>query len=136
MYQLQQAGNITNNILAIYTGFQNGNSSILHFGSWDQKGMAPNAEIRFYQCFDDKNFWIQANHFEFDYDVFLTGETRYLDINPHLPYIYMPNQDFSNFVNHANKRLVSMNILCDYNAGTCYFHNRCENIAGVSDKPL
>jgi len=91
--------------LAIYTGFNSGNSSILEFGSWDVKGMAPSSEIRFFRCVDNKNLWIKANSFMFDYDTFISAEDRYLDINPHLPYIYLPNNDFSTFVNHANLKL-------------------------------
>jgi hypothetical protein len=80
--------------LAIYTGFTTGNSSILEFGSWDPKGMAPASEIRFFRCLNNLNFWIKANSFSFDYDTFIAASDRYLDINPHLPYIYIPNNDF------------------------------------------
>ena len=60
-----------------------------------------------------KNFYIGANHF-------IYGQVRYLEINPNLPYLYIPDDDFISF----QSLMVKMypDIICSYKLNVCYWN--------------
>jgi hypothetical protein len=107
------------------------NSSNIKFGSWDQQAMVSYGELRMFRCQDlnawrvaGRNFYIGVNHF-------IRGQVRYLEINPNLPYLYIPDEDFISF----QSLMVKMypDIICSFKLNVCYWDKSCSEVKTKSN---
>ena len=89
---------ITHNIFAIDIRAE-GNSTI-KFGGWDpinvQKDTSKYSKgMRMFKTIDLANWNLRATNFYLGYDEFeQAGSARVVNLNPHLPYIYIPDDDW------------------------------------------
>lgn len=83
---------------------------------------------------DLANWSLRATNFFLGYDEFeQAGNARVVDLNPHLPYIYVPDQDWQ----IISERLQDIyhDIRCEFDENVCKFQKRCSMIPHV-DIPL
>jgi hypothetical protein len=55
------------------------------------------------------------------------GETRKLDINTHLPFVFLPDKDWVTFSELMKKNYPD--IICIQEVNVCYFQKRCSEIS-------
>lgn len=100
------------------------NSSNVKFGSWDAEAIVGGNELQLFKCQDLTAWRVKAKNFDIGSDAFIAGTTRYLEINPHLPYLYLPDEDWTKFEEIITKTYED--ILCSYRLNVCYWNMPCE----------
>jgi hypothetical protein len=79
---------------------KNAESSSIKFGSWDQQAIKDDGDIdiTMFKTIDEKAWMISGTSFMIgDVPFVPAGETRKLDINTHLPFVFMPDKDWITF---------------------------------------
>lgn len=100
------------------------NSSNVKFGSWDAEAIVGGHELQVFKCQDLTAWRVGAKNFAIGSDAFIPGATRYLEMNPHLPYLYLPDEDWTKFEEIMTKTY--KDILCSYRLNVCYWNTPCE----------
>ena len=101
MYQLKQQQIITHNIVSIYQSNVPGNSSFVKFGGWDPEAIiGKNESLIYFTKTNTTNTW----NFEVDEIHFDGTKAQYLywiyvNLNPSLPYMYIPDDHYNTTVN-------------------------------------
>ena len=75
----------------------NGNSSSIKFGSWDQTGLSPGNSLSMFRTSLPGYWSIMADDYSIGGSKFLTNSDRHLVYSPHMPYLYMPATDWTAF---------------------------------------
>ena len=70
--------------------------------------------VRFYQLEVNSLIWKMPQ------------KTRYMLIEPQLPYLYIPGPDFLDWMGNLAK--LYPNVHCNFNKGTCMFLESCETV--------
>jgi hypothetical protein len=85
-------------IVSIWTDFAPGNSSLIKFGSWDTHGVAKDSDLTVIRSTTQYswNFKIKTATFSGE-SLIPQGESRVVNFDPQLPYIYIPEKDFEIF---------------------------------------
>ena len=60
----------------------------------------------------------------------MTGVGKYIELNPHLPFIYLPEADWSHFAYTMNDKLLNQAIDCSYPGNYCRFDYSCDRARG------
>jgi hypothetical protein len=86
----------------INSNIKDGNSSVVKFGSWDPTALAPGTELNVIRTTNSRNWVVAASEFKLAGITLLTGIDKDIDISPHLPYLYMPDAEWSHFAYNMN----------------------------------
>ena len=70
---------------------QNGNSSHIKFGSWDESGKRPGSNFKAFRTKTPYRWSVLADDYSVAGAKFLTNQDRELQFSPHLPYMYIPS---------------------------------------------
>lgn len=73
---------------------------------------------------DTKSWNLQATNFYVGFDQHKIN--RVINFNPHLPYIYIPNEDWN--IIAARVQEVYHGVRCEYDENVCKFNKRCSMI--------
>jgi len=130
MVQLQQTGKISNNVVAFYTRMEDGNSSHIKFGGWDQSAIAEGGSLVMVRTRDVNSFQLNAHQFYIGEELFL-DKIRAIDIDPMLPYIYMPDLDYVKIQEKLQEIYYGQGIKCDYTMNYCRFSKPCSDVNAV-----
>jgi hypothetical protein len=79
---------------------KNAESSSIKFGSWDQQACLDTGsdDIKMFKTIDEKSWLIEGSAFKIgDVPFIPAGSTRKLDMNTHLPFVFMPDADWVTF---------------------------------------
>ena len=104
----------------------NGNSSSIKFGSWDQAGMAPGSSLTMFRTSNLDQWALNADDYSIDGTKFLVGIDKKIVFSPHLPYLYMPSQDWVAFAAALAKAYPDVH--CVYDENRCSFQTSCSQI--------
>jgi len=61
-------------------------------------------------------------------DIIMFTDGQYADLDPYLPYIYTPDNDWISIVEHYADMYKSQNLLCEYNDNYCKFNKKCSDV--------
>jgi hypothetical protein len=86
----------------INSNVKDGNSSVVKFGSWDPSALAPGASLTTLRTNDAKNWVLKSSEIKLNGVSFLSGVDKEVEISPHLPYLYMPDAEWSHFAYAMN----------------------------------
>ena len=87
----------------INTNLIDGNSSVVKFGSWDPSALAQGAHLTTLRTRNAKNWVLKSQEIKLNGVSFLSGVDKDIDISPHLPYLYMPDGEWSHFAYTLNE---------------------------------
>jgi hypothetical protein len=76
---------------------------------------------------DLNSFQLNANQFHLGDTLFL-NKNRAIDIDPQLPYIYMPDLDFIKIQEKLQELYYGQDIICDYTTNFCKFNKPCSDV--------
>ena len=84
---------------------------------WDLNALEAGSQLTVLKTQDEKSWTLTASKFMYNNTSLLNNEVeKNIDINPHLPYLYIPNADFTHFGLTLNNMYAgtSYPIDCDY----------------------
>ena len=113
-------------VVSLWTEFSEGNSSIIKLGSWDEHGVEDGKELSIIRT-PTKYSWlfkIKSSTYS-GKDIIPEGQSRLVNFDPQLPYIYIPQPDFRNFMSIVSSMFPDQVICKDTH---CYFVNRCAHV--------
>ena len=118
-----------------------GNHSVIKFGGWDLNALEAGSQLTVLKTQDEKSWTLTASKFMYGDESLLKNEVeKNIDINPHLPYLYIPNADFTHFGLTLNNMYFGTNypIDCDYAGNYCRWNQHCDDLinAGVEKELL
>lgn len=99
MYKLKKDGRISHNVAAIYTDLdpKAGGTPmmVVKFGGWDSFALGPNEKLNVHRTSINTQWtWRTIDHKYFgNTPVSLNVGEKFIQINPSVPYIYMPPHD-------------------------------------------
>jgi hypothetical protein len=102
-----------------------GNSSNIKFGGWDQSAIAPGHYLKMFRTFSPQQWDLKADNFLLGGTSFLMA-SRVISIDPHIPYLYIPNNDWIDFANTMEKHYGKL--YCQFSKNKCYFDTACANV--------
>ena len=96
MYNLKAQGFIDHNTISFFIKSNSATGSIIKFGSYDLTGIMNGQTLQVYETVDRTRWAINGNNILAN-DHVVTLNEREFSFNMHLPYIYIPSDDFKNF---------------------------------------
>ena len=97
--------------------------SSIKFGGWDQHATLDNgasSEITMFKTIDMKSWSLKGTQMLINNTPFVTkGETRVFDFNTHLPFLYLPDDDWLKYSELIKKQYPDL--LCSQLQNVCYF---------------
>jgi hypothetical protein len=119
----------------INSNLNDGNSSVVKFGSWDPSALASGQELNMIRTTSSRSWSVAASEFRLNGVNFLTGIEKEIDISPHLPYLYMPDAEWSQYAYHLND-LFGAQVDCAWSGNYCRFKGACQTYLGQHYLPL
>lgn len=115
---MKNQGKIDHLIFGLYIREEYGNSSNIKFGGWDPSALQPGASLITFRTYSPQHWDLKADNFMIDGKAFLS-DVRIISIDPHIPYLYIPNNDWNDFAREMS--LIYADIVCEFSANRCYF---------------
>jgi hypothetical protein len=109
----------------MYLRTESGNSSNIKFGGWDPAALAPGADLKMFRT-------VSTSHWDLKSDDFLMGgkpflqDVRYISIDPHIPYLYIPTYDWNLFSNAMSENYPDLK--CSSANNRCFWSTSCAQI--------
>jgi hypothetical protein len=102
------------------------NSSVVKFGGWDQSAIQAGDELHMFRTHNLEHWRLTADNFTLGDKPFLDGQMRLLDINSHLPFLYLPEADWLKFAELLEQEYPD--IVCSQLENVCYFRQACSQV--------
>jgi len=142
MYRLKDKGRIDYNILSVYVSEEEGKSSIIKFGGWDQISLKNGTELHMFKAATKSSWHLISDSITFAGKNLLTAEDssfggrtvekkdRFINIDPMVPYVTVPSSDFE----LIKKQLMSLKegVECPSGLNGCKINNKCEEVRDAS----
>jgi hypothetical protein len=119
----------------INSNLNNGNSSVVKFGSWDPSALAPGRPLTMIRTTSARTWALAASEFKLAGVSFLTGIEKEIDISPHLPYLYIPDPEWTQYAWHLNE-LFGSQVDCAWGGNYCRFTGACSTYLGKHSLPI
>ena len=74
-----------------------GNSSVIKFGGWDIGSLTPGNSLQVLRTKNEKSWTLLAGNIMYNKTLVLTGVNKEINLSPHLPYLYIPDSDWTLF---------------------------------------
>jgi|TARA_B110000305_G_C19017333_1_gene437714 hypothetical protein len=84
-------------VVSFYVNLKGGHSSLVKFGSYDQSGIQKNSQMRLFKTASVNTWTLRANSFFVGDKRIEIARDRYVSLEPQLPFLYIPDSDFSKF---------------------------------------
>lgn len=126
MWQLKNHGLIDHMTLMLNSNVEDGDSSVLKFGSWDPSALQSGATLKNFKTKDSTSWTIEADAFYLDGDSFVSGIKKDIDFSPHLPYLYLPNGDWTHFAFRMGEKYPDID--CSYGSNHCRWSKPCSQV--------
>lgn len=123
MYNLKAEGFIDHNTVSFFIKPDSSNGSMIKFGSFDRSGIMDGQNIEVYKTIDKTRWSINGNNIYANNHVVTTSQ-REFSFNMHLPYIYIPDDDFKNFASAMAQ--FHLNIKCSDTLNGCKLETPCD----------
>lgn len=84
-------------VVSFYVRMEAGNSSVIKFGSYDASGIEGEdpKSLRVFHTIATNSWSLRANNFRLGTEMLKHSGYRQVSLEPQLPYLYLPNSDFS-----------------------------------------
>jgi len=126
MYQLKAAGKIDHITFSVFTKQTIGFESSIKFGSMDQEGISMGGAMSIYKTIDLGQWAIKSSNFKANgHDISKKGE-RNMKFSLHLPYVYIPDKDFTELAIALS--LFNLDINCGKTGNYCKFSKPCSDV--------
>lgn len=129
MYQLQKAGLIDHQVIMINSNGDDDEAnpdSYIKFGSWDESALAYDESLYTLKTKDNVSWTIRADKFYLGGEEFVSGNNKDMDFSPHLPYLYLPNGDWTHFAFRMGENFEDID--CSYTGNYCRFLSSCSEV--------
>jgi hypothetical protein len=93
--------------------------SVVKFGDWDQEAIIPGHTLKMFKTNNNSKWSIPAKNVWLNDIVLLQGVGKYIELNPHLPFIYIPTPDWTHYAYELNKALGPSKVDCVYEGNYC-----------------
>lgn len=122
MNRLKANGKIDHNVMSFFVNDQTpGMKSHLKLGNTDTEAYL--GELNLLKTQNLGSWKIKGTYFMYDNVDLSRSDTRSVLIEPSLPYIYIPDNDFKIFAEHLSKKY--KHIICRVNKGYCKINKAC-----------
>lgn len=129
MAQAKAAGVIDHMTFSIYTHPDPGVASMIKFGSYDQSAHLPGAEVVYVKTRSPETWELRGYALVMHYDRVRTGPTpKMVLIEPQLPYIYLPDEDWGGFLDAVARTFEADGVRCT--GEYCFFLKPCSQVDG------
>jgi hypothetical protein len=119
LWQLKDAGHIDHMVVSFYVRMESGNSSVIKFGSYDESGIEPGSRLCVFKTVALNTWSLRANNLKLGVEKLAASGYRQVSMEPQLPYLYMPDADFTQFREKLNKIIGTP--VCSYGDNLCKF---------------
>jgi hypothetical protein len=94
MWQLKNQGMIDHQVVMVNAMNNRGNSSVIKFGGYDMNALkAEVTDLTVLRTKDASSYSLTASVFDYGSNSLLSGVNKNVHLNPHLPYLYVPDAD-------------------------------------------
>lgn len=130
MWQLKNHGLIDHMTLMLNSNVEDGDSSVLKFGSWDKSALKAGETLKNFKTKDSTSWAVTANNFLLDGLSYVSGVIKDIDFSPHLPYLYLPNGDWTHFAFKMGEKYPDID--CSYGNNYCRWSKPCSSVSRKS----
>jgi len=106
-------------VVSFYVRMESGNSSVIKFGSYDESGIEPGSRLCVFKTVALNTWSLRANNLKLGVEKLAASGYRQVSMEPQLPYLYMPDADFTQFREKLNKIIGTP--VCSYGDNLCKF---------------
>ena len=124
MYQLRSTGKIDHNTVSFYIDLRNTIASSIKFGSYDASGIASGASMALYKTADKTRWSVKGQHLKANGHK--VAENREVQFDMQLPYLYIPDDDFTNFA--VSMAIFDTKIKCSSRDNSCKYKTPCSQV--------
>uniref|UniRef100_A0A7S3IVK7 Peptidase A1 domain-containing protein n=1 Tax=Strombidium inclinatum TaxID=197538 RepID=A0A7S3IVK7_9SPIT len=123
LYMLKDQGLVDHLIVSLWVDSSDGNS-LIKFGSWDKHGLKSGSELTVIRTTTQFSYDLRIESATLSgKSIFNDGKARLLNIDPQLPYLYLPSGDFNTYASALKEKFPDQ-VVCDDNS--CKFENNCD----------
>lgn len=123
--QALDVGLIEHQVFSIYTALDLGKQSSIKFGSYDESAIAPGSQIEYVKTKASNSWELPGYALAIHEDMVQTGPTpKVILIEPQLPYMYVPAEDWPGVRRSAIDAFKGDGVLCQ--SQYCFFEKRCD----------
>lgn len=111
-----------------------GNSSVIKFGGYDESALQAGSSLVVLRTKSEKSFTLIAAEFYYGAVNLLSGVAKDIELNPHLPYLYVPDADITHIMYQINAMYPDGSaypIDCDYSNNYCRWSASCDTITAA-----
>lgn len=101
-----------------------GHNSVIKFGSWDETSVK-DGNLKQLKTIDSSEWTLWADQVSLNNEDFLDEKNK-IDLSPHLPYMYVPDDAWSQFAVGIDR--IYDEIDCSWDKGYCRFTTSCANL--------
>lgn len=130
---MKNSGKISHNVIQFTISQTPGNSSVIKFGSWDKFTLAPDTELHMLKTDNLESWNLKGTQVKFGDDIMMEKHI-FVDIDPGVPYIYVPDEDFAVLIADLSKSYFDQGLKCVFNDNYCKFFEACSNVRPLSDR--
>ena len=108
-----------------------GNSSVIKFGGWDLEALTPGTSLTVLKTENEKSWTLKSSLFSYNgTNLFTSVVEKNIDLNPHLPYLYIPDADWTHFAYsmHNIYATTGYDIDCDFGGNYCRWATDCNTL--------
>lgn len=98
---------------------QKGITSYLKFGDWDQEGLLKGSRLNMFTTIEPTSWYLKSNSFFLGQESFMEDTNKLIDLNPHLPYLYIPDNDWRLFAYKLENKFLYVD--CTFKNNYCKF---------------
>lgn len=95
MWQLKNLGLIEHLVFSIYISTTAGRNSYIKFGDYDDGSIKSGETLRMFKTNDVDEWSIPSSFIYFNGAALLSGIQKKIEFDPHFPYIYIPEGDWT-----------------------------------------
>lgn len=103
-----------------------GNSSVVKFGSWDSNTLQSGQSLMIFPSKSTKEWTLISPKILLNNADLGLAVAKDLVLSPHLPYLYLPEADWSHIAYYLNS-IYKINFECDWTGNYCRFTGPCDN---------
>lgn len=85
----------------MYVEMEEGNTSQIKFGSYDD--VALTSDLGLLKTYNEYTWSVRAKNFKIGDKDITTTTDRFVSLEPQLPYLYIPSDDFDTFTSQVHK---------------------------------
>lgn len=135
MHELNLSGKINHNVITFAISMNQGNSSTIKFGSWDEFMLESGKELHILKTNGLDTWNLGANKVKLG-DKTIREREFQADIDPGVPYIYVPDNDYISIIEDLAQTYQNQGLICVFSDNYCMFKKSCGSVNTDNGKDL